>query len=215
MTSLIILSQVTVMPQETQPITLYCGLMEDVKVRLELIRRFTSGEVRVGSNQFTYECVSVQLRKTLESIAFASLCANKVKYSEVHANFAKHWKAKALLNDLKRVHPNFYPVPMKRPVVKPDGTKHLDRIDDGFLTREDFVFLYDRCSEVIHTRNPFSQAETAIDFVHSVDEWLRKIETLLQLHLVQLADVDTVWVVSMHEPSDGKVHAYVANARTG
>ena len=203
------------MVTETKSIKLYCGLMEDVKARLELIRRFTTGEVRVGSNQFTYECVSVQLRKTLESIAFASLCANKAKYSEVHANFAKHWRAKALLNDLERVHSNFYPVPMKRPITKPDGTKHHDRIDEGFLTREDFVLLYDKCSEVMHTRNPFSEAEPMIDFVYSVDEWVSRIWTLLQLHLVQLADLEDVWLVSMHEPSDGKVHAYVASAHTG
>jgi hypothetical protein len=203
------------MVPETKSIELYCGLMEDVKARLELIRRFTTGEVRVGSNQFTYECVSVQLRKTLESIAFASLCANKVKYSEVHANFATHWRAKALLNDLERVHSNFYPVPMKRPITKPDGAKHCDRIDAGFLTREDFVLLYDKCSEVIHTKNPFSDAEPKIDFVYSVDEWVSRIRTLLQLHLVQLADLEDVWLVSMHEPSDGKVHAYFASAHTG
>jgi len=203
------------MPQDVQAINLYCGLMEDVKARLALIRRFTSGGVPVGSNQFTYECVSVQLRKVLESIAFASLCANKEKYSEAHANFAKHWRAKALLDDIERVHANFYPIPMKRPVTKPDGTKHLDRIDTGFLTREEFVFLYNRCSEVIHTRNPFSESERAINFERSVDEWAGRIETLLQLHLVQLADVTMVWLVSMHEPSDGKVHAYIANAGTG
>lgn len=203
------------MVPETATITLYCSLMEDVKARLELVRRFTTGEVPVGSNQFTYECVSVQLRKILESIAFASLCANKAKYSEAHANFAKQWRAKAMLENLERIHSHFYPVPMKRPVIKPDGTKHLDKIDEGFLTREDFVFLYDKCSEVIHTRNPFSEAEPSIDFVRSVDGWVGRIGTLLQLHLVQLVDANVVWLVSMHEPSDGKVHAYVASAETG
>ncbi len=194
---------------------MYCSLMEDVKARLQLIRRFTAGEVLVGSNQFTYECVSVQIRKVLESIAFASLCANKEKYSEVHTDFAKHWRAKVLLQALDRVHPDFYPIPMKHSYTRPDGTKHLDRIDDGFLTRDNFVFLYNKCSEAIHTRNPFSQAEPKIDFVHSIDEWVSKISVLLQLHLMRLAGIAEVWLVSMHEPSDGRVHGYVASPGTG
>ena len=201
------------MLSETKMIALYCSLMEDVKARLGLIHRFTAGEVRIGSNQFTYECVSAQIRKILELIAFSSLCANKEKYSQVHANFTKHWRAKALLEDLARIHSNFYPVPMKKPITKPDGTKHFERINEGYLTRKDFVFLYDRCSEVVHTRNPFSVKKPKINFDYSVDEWVSRIKTLLQLHLVQLTDISTVWIVSMHEPSDGKVHAYIANAQ--
>lgn len=204
-----------IMNTETKDITRYCGLMENVKSRFELIRRILAEGTFFKSNEFAYECVSVQFRKVLESIAFASLCANKDKYSEVHANFAKHWRAKALLEDLERVHPNFYPVPLKPPIVNADGTKHFDRIDNGFLTREDFVLLYDKCSEVIHTRNPFSQKEPRIDFVCSVEEWLNRIKILLQLHMMQLADVNEIWVVSMHEPSDGKVHAYIACSQTG
>ena len=75
--------------------------------------------------------------------------------------------------------------------------------------------LYDKCSEVIHTRNPFSTSEPKIDFVHSVDQWLSKIMALLQLHLIRLAGSPEVWLVSMHEPSDGRVHAYVAGPKTG
>jgi hypothetical protein len=202
------------MNAETNDITRYCGLMENIKMRFELIRRILAEGTFFASNEFAYECVSVQLRKLLESIAFASLCANKDKYSEVHANFAKHWRAKALLEDLERVHPKFYPVPIRPPITQADGTKHFDRIDDGFLTRKDFVFLYDKCSEVIHTRNPYSSQELRIDFVCSVEEWLNKIQILLKLHMVQLVDINVLWLVSMHEPSDGKVRAYTACSQT-
>jgi hypothetical protein len=109
---------------------MYCDLMEDLKARVGLVRRFTLGEIKIDSNQFAYECVSVQLRKILELIAFSSLCANKEKYSEAYADFSKHWRAKALLQALERLHPEFYPTPMKPPYTKPDGTKHLDRVAD-------------------------------------------------------------------------------------
>jgi hypothetical protein len=189
--------------------------MEDVKRRLVLVKRFASGELPLGSEQFAYECVSVQLRKVLELVAFASLCANKAKYAEAYADFAKHWRAKALLQALGRLHPDFYPKPMKSPFNKPDGTKHLDRVADGFLTPDEFVVLYDKCSDVIHTRNPFSTSEPRIDFVHSVDQWHDRIMALLRLHLMRLAGSPEVWLVSMHEPSDGRVHAYIASPRAG
>ncbi len=201
--------------EEQAPAKMYCGLMEDVKNRVALVRRFTSGEVHLGSEQFAYECVSVQLRKVLELIAFASLCANKEKYAEAHSGFAKHWKAKLLLEAIERLHPGFYPRPMQPPVVRPDGTKHLDQVAEGFLTQPEFVVLYDKCSEVIHTRNPFSTSEPRIDFVYSVDRWLDKIMKLLQLHLMVLAGRPEVWLVSMHEPSDGHVHAYIASPNAG
>lgn len=91
----------------------------------------------------------------------------------------------------------------------------MHRVDDGFLTPDEFVVLYDKCSDVIHTRNPFSALEPRIDFVHSVDQWLSRIAVLLQLHLMTLAGSSEVWLVSMHEPSDGRVHAYVASAKVG
>jgi len=200
---------------ELAPAKMYCGLMEDLKSRVALVRSFTSGVVRFGSEQFAYECVSVQLRKVLELIAFGSLCANKAKYSEAYSGFAKHWKAKALLEAIDRLHASFYPKPMDPRIARPDGTRHLDPITEGFLTQAEFVVLYDKCSEVIHTRNPFSASEPTIDFVHSVDQWLDKIMRLLQLHLIVLAGRSEVWLGSMHEPSDGRGDAYVASPNAG
>ena len=192
------------------PAAMYCDLMEDIKRRIKLITKFTSGELQFDSEQFAYECVSVQLRKVLELIAFGSLCANKTKYAQVHGNFARHWNAKRLLKDLGEVHSGFYPTPMRFSRTKSDGTKLLDRVTHGFLTPDDFVVLYDKCSQVIHSRNPFSELDPNIDFVRSVDQWVRSIQELLGLHLMQFVDETKVWAVSMHDLSDGRVHAYIA-----
>jgi hypothetical protein len=52
--------------------SIYCALMEEVKSRVALLQRITTGSLRHGTENFEYECASLQLRKVLESIAFGS-----------------------------------------------------------------------------------------------------------------------------------------------
>jgi hypothetical protein len=78
----------------------YCSCMEDVKNRLAVVRTVTQGQLSTGNELFNYELVSVQLRKSLELVAFASMTANKKIYAEAHAGFANHWKAKEMLTSV-------------------------------------------------------------------------------------------------------------------
>lgn len=189
----------------------YCSCMEEVKSRLSLVKSVAQGQLSAGSELFNYELVSVNFRKSLELIAFASMTANKKIYEEAYTGFANHWKAKEMLSSLARLHPGFYPQPIKLDHVKPSGAKHFDRVPDGYLTQDDFLTLYDLCSEVLHTWNPFSKKERHIDFKLSVAEWTKRIEQLLQLHLMQFVDRPEIWIVDMAYSTDGKVHAIKAS----
>ena len=72
----------------------YLQCMQEVRERLKLIELVTERKLTTGREFSDVEFVFLQLRKILELIAFASLTANKEKYSAVHAKFATHWKAK-------------------------------------------------------------------------------------------------------------------------
>lgn len=185
----------------------YCACMEDVKCRLAVVNTVTRGELSTGNPVFDYEFVSVQLRKVLEFVAFSSMIANKRIYAAAHADFSRHWRAKRLLEDLEKLHPNFYPQPIKFGHVTESGVKHFDKVKNGYLTRDDFVTLYDLCSETMHTWNPFTDKDRRIDFKRSVVEWVRRIEGLLKMHLMQFVDRDEIWVINMERPEDGKVYA--------
>ncbi|MBI4378671.1 MAG: hypothetical protein HY578_06215 [Nitrospinae bacterium] len=191
---------------------IYCICMEDVKSRLSVVKTVAGGQLSTGSELFDYEFVSVQIRKSLELVAFASMTANKNLYAEAHAGFANHWKAKDMLNNLKRLHPGFYPQPIRLDHVKESGDKHFEHVEDGYLTQDDFVTLYDLCSEVLHTWNPFTKKERHIDFKRSVAEWVQRIDRLLRLHLMRFVDREEIWVVDMEYSEDGKVHAFTAGA---
>ena len=183
--------------------------MQSAKDRLDLVVGLANnGPTLLGSEVYAYECLSVQLRKVLELIAFGSLCANQEKYAEHYENFGKEWRAKRILDKLERIHPDFYPKPLRPFVKKPDGTKHFPIVEDGFLGREEFEELYDACSAAIHTANPFG-SKTAINFRLPVVGWVDRIRTLLNIHLMHLAGTDTIWVVYMNG-QDGKVQTFTA-----
>jgi len=183
----------------------YCNCMEEVKQRIGLVKSVLVGLVTTGQEAFNIELIFVQLRKTLELIAFASLTANKAKYCAAHANFALHWRAKDMLEALGKINPGFYPVPLESPVRQGDAIVHFPRSEGGFLTKDEFAALYDVSSEIIHARNPFSTKDSVTQIGYSVDQWVLRIQKLLRWHLTHLVDGDK-WIVNISE--DGPIYLY-------
>lgn len=194
-------------------IVTYCNCMEEVKLRIGLVRSVVVRSVTTGREDFDTELVFAQLRKTLELIAFASLSANKAKYSAAYNNFATCWNAKRMLDDLEKVNPDFYPIPVAYSGINKEGVKHFELLTEGFLTKDEFVVLYDKCGQILHARNPFTNQDAVIRLGYSVSDWELRIQKLLSLHRVHLVDSSNTWLVSMKEPNDGKVHAYDAQPR--
>lgn len=189
----------------------YANCIEEVRQRLQLILAVVEHRFTTGTEPFDIELVFLQFRKSLELIAFASLTANKDVYSAAHANFASHWRAKGLLECIEKVNPEFYPVPLTEPIIKPNGVKHMDLRADGFLTKDEFVELYDYSSEILHSRNPFSAKPNPINIRHSVTEWVNRFGRLLGLHIVQLVD-ESRWLCQV--PEQGNVQMFEAQPTT-
>lgn len=189
----------------------YCNCMQEVRDRLALVDAV--GEHRIGTSAQVYdvELVFLQIRKCLELIAFASLIANKDKYSVAYTNFASHWKAKQMLECIEKLNPNFYPVPVEPPKLLDNGVKHLELVLNGFLTRSDFVTLYEKSSEILHSRNPFTTKDQVVKLGYSTKEWVSRIKFLLKLHVTHLVD-ESVWIIQI--PDEGQVKGYSAKPRS-
>jgi hypothetical protein len=86
---------------------------------------------------------------------------------------------------------------------------HFDVVADGFLTRDEFVFLYDRCSDVIHDWNPFREGPLVVQFERPIGEWAQRIERLLAFHRIRLVDQADILVVELRDTS-GKAHVLTA-----
>lgn len=193
-----------------EDILVYCAQMEDVKRRIAFINSILDSKTTTGRDDFDGEIVCLHLRKCLELIAFASLAAHKDSYAAVHTNFRQDWNAKKLLHKLEKVHSEFYPTPVRFAAGTDPGVRHLDRIVNGFLTKDDFIFLYDTCSEVIHIWNPFLEKPRVVNFERPLKEWILRIKLLLDLHWIRLVGTDNIWLVQMAHPNDGKVHVFFA-----
>jgi hypothetical protein len=196
------------MNEETR---LYINCMEEVRDRVNLVKSVGAHSITTGHQVFDMELVFLQLRKILELIAFASLTANKEKYSAANAQFATHWKAKLMLQELEKINPDFYPMPVGQPQLQANGVKHCPAVTGGFLTKDDFEFLYDKTGDILHVRNPFSAKDPTLKIRYSTKEWVSRIQVLLALHIVHLVG-GKKWIVEI--PNAGAIRVYAAEPTT-
>lgn len=193
---------------DSEAARLYANSMSRIYQRVGLVHRVLDRQCDLGSEAFDTELVYLQFRKVLEEIAFSSLAANKTEYAALHTNFSKHWKAEKILQELEKLNPGFYPAALEAPTSSL-GFHHFGQLSSGFLTREEFADLYDICSQILHTRNPYSQDDPVIQARYSGDQWVSRIQRLLSWHSVQLLSGE---ILMVNIPASGDVHVYPASA---
>jgi len=108
---------------------------------------------------------------------------------------------------MKKVNSDFYPAPLKRASTstEADGRKHhrFEHLTAGFLTKDDFVKLYDHCGDMLHAQNPYRGRNT-IHTRLSAQEWFARIENLVKVHQTRL--VTSSCFIVLVPDKDGKVH---------
>ena len=165
----------------------YCGVMEEVKLRMAVIDFFLFGQGNAMYMPTTLETVCLQLRKILELVAFSSLIANKAAYSSAYKDFAKHWNAGELLKSLARINPQFYPHPVvEAPTDKPAVKHELKDRDSDYLTKNEFADVYGRCGVIMHAANPYGSGIDYDFYKANPPLWRSRIVNLLNNHQIRL-----------------------------
>ena len=177
----------------------YLSCMREIKHRTDVIQGFLRQEWHAGYLASTAECIALQFRKTLELIALASLVANREEYGKQRANFSTDWNAKRIVNTLERVNPRFYPVPTKPVRLTAEDFADYDlKPVSGYLTQDDYILLFDKCSDLLHAANPYSESQPPYgQFMNEAPEWLQKTMALLNHHHIYPLDTDMMFVVQM------------------
>lgn len=189
--------------------------MEQVKRRLRVIRTLAAGKARSGDDNADAEFACLQTRKALELVAFATLSANRERYAQVRADVATEWRAKQILARLRKMNRDFYPKPLVEAPTGRPGHRRFDNVTEGFLTEDEFVFLYDKCSEALHELNPFRSEPRRIDLRRHLADWADRIEKLLAWHYVRLVDQDDILLAQLTAREDGQSHVYAATPNAG
>lgn len=211
----------TVNDTNLQGITKYCNLLEELKLRMKAVQDIVNGKVSIasfGHPYFADDFVFLQIRKILEIVAFGSMSSNIELYRKTYEKYATHWRAKDILQKLERINKDFYPLPLKpsnerpaRDSAKLNNAYVLENVRSGFLTKDEFEFLYDCSSRVIHSPNPYKEARK-IDLRMSVDDWMHRIASLLWFHQMKLAQTDVIWFVYLLHPEHGRSHAVLTTS---
>ena len=186
----------------------YAALMKEIKLRIDVVDHLALGGGNALYVPTTVESIYLQFRKILELVVFGSLIANKHLYSQVHDSFAKHWNAKLLVKDLRRVNPNYYPRAIHEVEPQDPGTGNhfIDRADS--LTEDEFVDLYERCGRILHADNPFGSKADWEQYRKEIMQWRLKILNLLNSHTIRLVDDSRFYLVHMKEEGDEEIHWY-------
>lgn len=176
----------------------------DITKRMEVVSEHLRGISNTKYIITEVEFLCLQFRKILELIALTSLVANKEEYSKQHVKFAKHYNARLILQDLERINLNFYPKPSKQIVKIINGKNVFDQkpITHGFLNKEDFLKVYEKCGSMLHAENPYSQKHDLNKIKSEFSEWFNKIRVLLNIHVIELADGETM-IMGIMQAEDG------------
>ena len=199
---------------------IYRTHMNTIRLRIEVIGENIAQMQKYGMSNVIAEFCSLQLRMILESIAFCSLFVDKDIYTKAHESIHTWWRAKKIVEAMEKINPQFYPqAVISEDVLTPtpkDSTKVAHKITTkkgGFLTVSEFIFLYDKCSETLHSSSPFEDKniyeERLKYWEKNLVPWTAKLVGLLNQHIIRLADGENVLLVSMTSKSTGKPEAFL------
>src|SRR5438093_11919782 len=87
---------------------IYRKCMEETKVRLNVIIDFFNQGRTTGSQVSDIEFGCLQFRKILELIILSSIAPNKDEYANQREKFYKDWNPSYIINELRRINPNFH-----------------------------------------------------------------------------------------------------------
>ena len=166
----------------------YCNCMKEIKLRVEVVNTILQKRYTTAFQATNIECLCLKIRSILELIALGSLVTDEDEYKKQSRRLAKNeWNAKVIINEIEKINPKFYPEPVRQVIDPTTGkVKEVVSITEGYLTRDEFPDVYNKCSEAIHS-HPFIKGGFNYEqFEKDIPIWITKITVLLNNHLIQL-----------------------------
>ena len=187
---------------ESLDIVQYCGLMEDVKFKIESINQLIA--MPGITIQTRVESICLQLRMLLELIVFSSLISNKDVWQKSQKELQSSQDISKKLRELRRLHPNFYPRPVDLDGKAAEG-EPADRTE-GFLSEDKLIEVYGQLGNILHAENPLGKETDYRFFIDSVPGWLSEVVDLLECHKVYLFHrPEEFYLIKMFGDVDGEL----------
>jgi hypothetical protein len=193
----------------TEAQKIYLCKINEALARIDACTAFLSTFSSAGSVPML-EAATLQARKALEAVAFAAIAPNKARYealreqAERPADYRKDYNARAILQYISKINPDFYPIPLLPPTEPAPGHWHFELRTDGFLTKAKFESFYDRLGKFLHADNPWGNDKGLVNLACDLPTVMSELKGLLALHktIVRTPNFTGVWV--MEVPTDGR-----------
>ena len=188
---------------------LYRRCMVRIKHRIDAANTIANQTRAVGGIIITTEILALQIRKILEGIALAGLCAHRQQYKDIRKRLEKEWQLSQIAPRLDQVNPHWYPTPLENEDGPPDpksGARPLITIKNGVLTKSEFIEMHGRMGQLLHEDNPIVGLESRNweeEFKKFPDR-LSRIMKLINKHEIQTQD-GIFWIVQIHVVPDNRV----------
>lgn len=198
------------------PIKQYCEQLGWVQSRLNFVDAYIASGAKETEEKhvaFTTELVFLELRLALESLALATLAANRDAYAAAKENYQNDWHAQRILKAVEKVNPRFYPFPVDF-IRKTVDEGDLIETKQPYLTRTEFVSAYDTCGDLLHARNPF---KTPMDYrakLVQAKDWSIRTNRLISHHVIHILGHDG-FVMVVVDDKNVKAEPYYAVPANG
>lgn len=187
---------------ETSLQVIYANMVQEATSRLNAAQGFLSS-YGMTKNLPELEAAVLQIRKSLESIALASIAPNKAQYAAFRAmatdssDYTKDYHAGRIFNTLEKINKDFYPVALLPAVRQPDGTHHFGRKQSGFLSKKRFESAYGRLGKYLHAHNPWGTEKHLHNLAKELPQIIDQAFGLLDLHVtfIRTPQYKGAWVI--------------------
>jgi hypothetical protein len=181
--------------------SIYTSQLTDATKRLNAAKQYLESFTATGQMP-DLESAVLQLRKALETIAFAAIAPDKKQYEALRAkaldapDFTKDYHAKKIFFALSKVNKDFYPLPLIPGEKQADGAWHFGNKQSGFLSKKRFEAAYDRLGKHLHAHNPWSGSKNLQNLAGDLPKIIEEAHGLLDLHarFIRTPGFEGVWI---------------------
>ncbi|MEJ0086862.1 MAG: hypothetical protein WDO72_14370 [Pseudomonadota bacterium] len=186
--------------KENNAARLHLELMHEARIRTEIVSHAFKNEAGFPP-QMVREICYLQFRLLCETIALCCLVAHGIESRRLRDTY----EANKIINELSKLNPEFFPVPMVTGTNGNATTMGQRPADQPALTKADLIKLWGLSGDVLH-RAPLSKLEKPrktdpADFSDVLD-WSAKLAGLLSCYLIKLTETKAMLVSAKHVETD-------------
>jgi len=204
-------------------LTMYGQLMEEVKVRFQVINLAAQGHTQLAA-PFVREFMYLQTRLLCELIALGCLVAHGDIGSLQSHKVGRTFSADEILDRMSKLRPHFYPIAMRETsVVLVDGgpkrNHNLEAIEPSPLPKEDLLSIYAKTHKYLHrgSLKKLLSADAILDMTINVPEiisYIQKMADLLSHHAIPINE-NKVMLCLLMNPDNNNLVQVIMGDRQG